>query len=362
LEGEVSRVLSNDLKLDFEKNCEELPLYLLRFTPVNDVTIYSRNEIWDRNQGVILILHVRRGIIANMKDRFEARRRQTPFCAVLMVAQALFCVCASPGQVAVNTTEGRLQKYPPVIEDTPQRRHAAFDAWNKLLAEFQLRGARLELEAALNTARSLPLEMAGRMRLQAQAGEFGELEAKEALQRFIERASGIIFPNQMNGSANGPAQSSVSFKDLSLISFANSHNVVYRAVYRQSNYPFPIAGAYGFLKIAVDKNGMLSQLNSRIIPAVDLPTRAEIAPQSLIDKMVGREFRYSDFGGKPMSYKVANRSEVSVKDLVVYPKLEGNRITVHLAYPVEAGRGTTWTVYVDAITGQEIDVMQNFRT
>jgi hypothetical protein len=61
-----------------------------------------------------------------------------------------------------------------------------------------------------------------------------------------------------------------------------------------------------------------------------------------------------------VSYKIASRSEVSVKDLVVYPKQEGNRITIHLAYPVEAGQGTTWTVYVDAITGQEIDVKQNF--
>jgi hypothetical protein len=61
-----------------------------------------------------------------------------------------------------------------------------------------------------------------------------------------------------------------------------------------------------------------------------------------------------------MSYKVRDRSEVSIKDLVVYPKPEGNRIRIHLAYPVEVGSGMTWTVYVDAITGQEIDVKQNF--
>jgi len=277
--------------------------------------------------------------------------------AVLMVAQTLFCACASPGQVSVNTPEGRLQNYPPVIEDTPQRRQAAFEAWKKLIAEYQLPESRPELEPVLNTPRALPTEMAGRIAIQTKAGVFGELEAKEALRRFIDRASGAIFPNHTNGSA----QTSVGLKDLSLDSFADDGNF-YRAVYRQANYPFPVSGGYGELRLAVGKNGTLLQLNSRIIPALDLPARAEIAPQSLVDKMVGREFGYTNIAGQPMTYKVASRSEVSVKDLVVYPKQEGNKITVHLAYPVEAGQGTTWTVYVDAITGQEIDVKQNFAT
>jgi hypothetical protein len=288
-----------------------------------------------------------------MKDKF-ATRRHTPFCAILIIA-ALFCACAAPGQVAVNTPEGRLQNYPPVIEDTPQRRQAAFEAWKKLIAGLQLPEAKLDLEPVLNTPRALPLEMAGRIALQTKPGAFGELEAKEALRRFIERASDALFPNHITGSA----QSSIGLKDLSLISFTDDGNF-YRAVYRQANYPFPISGGYGELRLAAGKNGTLLQLNSRIIPALDLPTRAEIAPQSLVDKMVGREFGYTTIAGQPASYKVASRSEVSVKDLVIYPKQEGNRITIHLAYPVEAGLSTTWTVYVDAITGQEIDVKQNF--
>jgi hypothetical protein len=302
-----------------------------------------------------LILHARRGIIAGMKDK-PATRRRNQFCAVLMIAQyLLFCACASPGQVAVNTPEGRLQNYPPVIEDTPQRRQAALEAWKKLIAEFQLQESKLELEPVLSVPRALPPEMAGRITLLAKPGPFGELEAKEALRRFIERASGVLFPNYTNGSAPG----SITMKDLSLATFTDDGGF-YRAVYRQANYPFPISGGYGELSLAAGKNGTLLQLNSRIIPAVDLPTRPEITPQSLIDKMVGREFVYTNIAGQPLSYKVANRSEVSVRGLVVYPKLEGNRITIHLAYPVEVGQGMTWTVYMDAITGQEIDVKQNF--
>jgi hypothetical protein len=305
-----------------------------------------------------LILHARRGIIAGMKDKF-ATRRHTLFYAVMLIAyHSLFCACATPGQISMNTPEGRLQNYPPVIEDTLERRQAALAAWKKLIAEFQLPEAILDQEPVLGGPRALPPEVAGRITLQSKAAPFGELEAKEALRRFIERESGFLFPTQ-TPTQTDQAPGSIGLKDLSLVSFTDDGRF-YRAVYRQANYPFPISGGYGELRLAAGKNGALLQVNSRIIPAVDLPTRAEITPQSIIDKMVGREFSYTTIAGQQSGYKVANRSEVFVKDLVVYPKLEGNRITIHLAYPVEAGQGMTWTVYVDAITGQEIDVKQNF--
>ncbi|HEY6402738.1 MAG TPA: hypothetical protein VI479_15080 [Blastocatellia bacterium] len=295
-----------------------------------------------------------------MKYKFATWRRHTLFCAVLLIAYySLFCACATQGPVAVNTPEGRLQNYPPVIEDTLQRRQAALGAWKKLLAEFQLPEVMPELEPVLGAPRALPPELAGRITLQTKSGAFGELEAKESMRRFIERASGVLFPSHTPNSANDSASGSIGMKDISLVSFTDDGGF-YRAVYRQANYAFPISGAYGELRLTAGKNGTLQQLQSRIIPALDLPARAEIAPQSLVDKMVGREFSYTSIAGKPLSYKVANPSEVSVKDLVVYPKLEGNKITIHLAYPVEAGQGMTWTVYVDAITSQEIDVKQNF--
>src|SRR5215813_6975300 len=191
-----------------------------------------------------------------MKDWLATRRRQTMSCVVLMVAQALFCACASPGQVGAPLPEGRLQNYPPVIDDTPQRRQAAFEAWKKLIAEYQLPESRPDLEPVLNTPRALPTDMAGRISIQTKAGVFGELEAKEALRRFIERASGALFPNHINGSA----QSSVGLKDLSLNSFADDGSF-YRGVYRQANYAFPVSGGYGELMLAVGKNGTLLQLN-----------------------------------------------------------------------------------------------------
>lgn len=285
-----------------------------------------------------------------MKDKLVI----VAFCAILTGA-ILSAGCAAPGQVAVNTPQGRLQNYPPTIEDTPQRRQAAEDAWKKFIAEFRLPEVKPDFEPVLNTPRALPFALTGQIALNTRGGAFSELEAKEALRRFIERAGGVLFPDHTATSSQG----AIGLRDLSLVSFA-SDGAFYRAVYRQASYTFPIADGWGELRLTVGKDGTLLQWNSRIIPVFDLPTRAEIAPQSLVDRMVGREFSYSSVAGLPMSYRVTSRSEVSVKDLVVYPKREGSRLRIHLAYPVEVGRGMTWTVYVDAVTGQEIDLKQNF--
>ncbi|MBO0727331.1 MAG: hypothetical protein J2P52_17150, partial [Blastocatellia bacterium] len=76
-----------------------------------------------------------------------AKRRRSLFCAVLMIAlNSLLLACAAPGQIAMNTPEGRVQDYPPVIEDTLGRRQAALGAWKKLLAEFQLPEVMLDPE------------------------------------------------------------------------------------------------------------------------------------------------------------------------------------------------------------------------
>jgi len=277
--------------------------------------------------------------------------------ALITFCSFLLCACAAPGQVGVNTPQSKAQNYPPVIEASPERQQAAQEAWKNFLAEFRLPNAQPDLEPVLNTPRTLPMELAGQIVLHTKAGAFGEMEAKEALRRFIERARGLL--------VGGAGNNQLSLKDLSLVSFSNDGSF-YRAVYQQMNYQRPIANGYGELRLVVGKNGMLLQLNSRIIPVFDLPPPAAInpnsIPSSIVDKMMGREFKYANIAGQTLSYKVTQRSEVSVKDLVVYPKEEGGRIAIHLAYAVEVGTGTTWTVYVDAINGQEIAVKQNFES
>ena len=247
--------------------------------------------------------------------------------------------------------------YPPVIEASPARAQAAEDAWNQFLSEYRLNFTAPEFEAILYTPRTLPAALALQINLKPsdkKADEtIDEAHAKEYLRRFIDNHRAVLSGDQRSNA--------LSLKDLSLITFGNEGNL-YRAVYRQMNYPFPMENGYGELRIVMSKTGALLQLSSRLIPAVEFPSRPKIEAATLTNKFIGREFSYSNIAGQPLSYKIAQASEITVKELVVYPKVSEQKMMLHLAYPCEIGRGTTWTIYVDAITGEELETKQNFQS
>lgn len=261
----------------------------------------------------------------------------------------VFCGCASPGQTAANTPQSQQAGYPPFVEDTPARQQSAREAWKKFLDEWNLPEAKADLMPVLNSPRALSPELSGQIKLKTSPGNFGEMEAKEALRQFIESSGAVLCSDP------------VSLRDLSLVSFADDGKF-YRATFWQANYAYQIADPYGELRFVIGKTGELLQLNSSLLPAVSLPTRAEIKPQAIYEKLLGRQFSYTTIAGQPQTHKVANREDIKIGDLIVYPKLEGNRLEIHLAYPVVVGSGTTWTVFVDAVNGEELGVKQNFQS
>lgn len=264
---------------------------------------------------------------------------------------AMFLVgCTAPGQVGVNTPQGKAAAYPPAIEETVARKQSAEESWKKFLSDFRLPEAPADLEPGLLTLRALSPDFAGKIKLSEKSAGLNQLEATEALRRFLERAP-VLF---------GP-ETAMNLRDLSLTSMTADGNF-YRAEYRQTNYSHPIANGYGELRLTMGKDGTLLQASSRLIPKVDLPAVPEVTRSTLVERMIGKEFTYSNFAGQPMRYKAAEASEIKVGELVVVPKIEESKLTVHLAYPVQVGRGMTWTVYVDAINGRELEVKQNFAT
>ncbi len=276
-----------------------------------------------------------------------------PLCCVLSLVSLWLLACAAPGQVGVKTPQQRGSDYPPALEATAAQQQEAETAWRALLTEFQLPETKFDAEQVLNTPRALPLALAGRIKLSTTDGPLTELQAKEALRRFIERNAVLL--------SGGRRESAASVKDLSLITFSNEGSM-YRAVYQQRSFPYPLVNGFGELLLVISKTGTLLQWNSRLLPKLELPARTLIAAKELPDRFAGRTFSYSGIAGQPLSYKVGQAAEAKVKDLVVYPKLTGNRLTLHIAYPVEVGASMTWTVYVDAVTGEELDVRQNFAT
>lgn len=288
-----------------------------------------------RRQHSVLLLKKHGEIIPRMK------RMSFIICLILCLGG-----CAAPGQVATNTPQQQ-NIYPPVIEDTPERQLALLEAWKRFLTEWRLPEVKPDLMPVLNTPRALPAELAGRININTKPGVFGEIEAKEALRRFIDRSGAVL------------GGESVSLRNLSLASFTNEGNF-FRALFWQTNFPFQLAEGYGELRFTIGKNGELLQMSSTLLPAVSLPMRAEITSKSIYDKLIGREFAYTTIAGQPQSYKLAKQEEIKIGEMVIYPKVEGKRLEIHLALPVVVGRGMTWTVYVDAINGDELGVKQNF--
>ncbi|MBO0797484.1 MAG: hypothetical protein J2P31_01555 [Blastocatellia bacterium] len=255
------------------------------------------------------------------------------------------CSCTSPRQVTVNTPQGRETNYPPTYEPAAGRVEEIQEAWRKFLVEAQLPFSRLDLEPVFNTPRSLPAELVGRINLLAKKSDaIGEMKAKEAVREFLERTSGIF--------GGDP-------RDLSLISFSSTGKS-YNFVYQQANYTFPLASGYGELRVEIDKAGRLLALSSSIVPKLDLPTSPSLHPEEFVDKLIGREFSYTTIAGQLQTYRIAKREEITVDDPVVYPKRQGDKLTIHLAYPVVVGNEMTWTVFIDAIDGEEVAVNQNF--
>jgi hypothetical protein len=270
---------------------------------------------------------------------------------VLLLLSAVVCSTTMPQQ------KPQQPNYPPAIEASPARAQAAEEAWNQFLGEYRLAFAAPELEPILYTPRTLPPAIAMQINIKPsdkKADEpLDEAHAKEYLRRFIDNHRAVLSGDQRS--------SALSLKDLSLITFGNEGNL-YRAVYRQMNYPFPIENGYGELRLVLSKTGALLQLSSRLVPAVEFPARPKLEAATLTNQFLGREFTYSNIAGQPLKYKVAQASEINVKELVVYPKVSEQKMMLHLAYPCEIGRGTTWTIYVDAITGEELDTKQNFQS
>ena len=84
---------------------------------------------------------------------------------------------------------------------------------------------------------------------------------------------------------------------ISLIGGDNSDSTQ-RLIYRQANYPFPVAGNFGEMVAVVSADGRLMQIDDRFIPVVELPLRPQIEREVARKKVAGRTFTYTDIAGR----------------------------------------------------------------
>ncbi len=269
----------------------------------------------------------------------------------LWLSGLLCASCATPGQVGVKTPQSNGPEYPPVLDATPARQQASEAAWRALAQEHQLPDTlRCDCDTILLTPRALPVEAAGRIQV-VKKNPFTDLELKEALRHFIEIHARLLGVNAGDTAIGQP--------ELSLVTLSHE-GALTRVVYHQRSFPYPLAEGFGTLAFTLSKSGHLLQWHSSLLPNVTLPARASLEASALPERFVGREFSHTSVAGQPLRYRVERIEEVFVKEAVVYPRVNGTRLTIHLAYPIVVGLGTTWMIYVDAMTGEELAVKPNF--
>jgi hypothetical protein len=132
--------------------------------------------------------------------------------------------------------------------------------------------------------------------------------------------------------------------------------------YHQANYAFPIAASFGEMVAVISADGKLMQLDDRFIPLVEMPTRPQVEREAAQKRVIGRAFTYTDIAGREQRTQIGGADEVAVKRAVILPIEKSDAIEVHLAWEIVAGKSLSWTVYIDAINGEELKVIQNFQT
>lgn len=260
---------------------------------------------------------------------------------ILLALALLANGCAPPAQ----TPEGKAKSYPPAVQPSPERQEQAEREWRRLLELQSLPSSPPDLDPVTLTPRSLGNVQGIKLATTPPQPGTETVAIREAARRFIDRWRDLLRAD--------PQAVSLAKNDTS--------NGTHRLTFKQADYPFPVAGGYGEMTMVIGNDGMLRQLEDRFIPLVEVPFKPTLPRETAAERVTDRVFRYGDIAGREQQVKVT-ANEVRVKGLVILPVEKGNRLDVYLAWEVAAGSSMTWTVYIDAVEGVELKVVQNFNT
>lgn len=129
----------------------------------------------------------------------------------------------------------------------------------------------------------------------------------------------------------------------------------------QSYNGLPIEGDISPLTVFANANS-ISRIDGYWFPKITVPLQPKVSNDLAKNKLNGRTFTYSDFTGNPIYYHVEQKDLSNVAHKVVFVKKLSQGLEFRLAWKISVGQGLSWTVYVDAITGEELKVVQMFQT
>ena len=122
-----------------------------------------------------------------------------------------------------------------------------------------------------------------------------------------------------------------------------------------------VEGDINPLTVFANANG-ISRIDGYWFPKIIVPLEPKISEASAKNKLNGRTFTYGDIAGRPVNYRVEQKDLNNVAHKVVFVKKSSQGLEFRLAWKISVGQGLSWTVYVDAVTGEELKVVQMFQT
>jgi hypothetical protein len=251
---------------------------------------------------------------------------------VIPLLLTIWYVAPDPGEAGAN------QDYPGIIRESAERRTRAEREWQRLLDSSKLASMPPDLYPIIATPRSLP--GSGGVPLITTTSEAAPDEStlREAVKLFIDRWRELLGAD--------PAALSLTKSD--------QVNGEWRFTYRQASYPFRIAGGFGVLTASLSPEGRLLKLDDRLIPLVQVPVNPALDRAAAAGKLIGRTFSHRDDAGNERELRINSADEVNPRQLVILPVEKPDHIEVHLAWEIIAGKSPVFTVFVDAVTGEEL--------
>lgn len=225
--------------------------------------------------------------------------------------------------------------YPAIIRDSPERRARAEGQWRRLLATSGAPQTPPDLYPIIHTPRSL-LGLSGGIKVSG--GNSDEIALREAVRNFIDRWQELL--------GASPAM-------ISLQKVTRSGQLLH-LTYVQSNYPFPLVGNYGVMEIAITMDGRMVELDDRLIPVVELPSRPALTADGAAAALLGRTITCHDAAGREQRVDVTSPDQLSARRLVVLALERADSIQVHLAWEISIKGSAQLTVYIDAMGGAEL--------
>lgn len=130
--------------------------------------------------------------------------------------------------------------------------------------------------------------------------------------------------------------------------------------FRRQNYSgLSVEGPTDRLVVYADAVGV-ARVDGFQFPSIKVPLEPKVSSAFARRKFVGKTLTSMDISGNPVNYTVEQKDLGSSGHKVIFVRKTSSGLEFRLAWKVSVGQPTMWSGYVDAITGEELDILQEF--